>query len=378
MPLNNPILYNAALTGFVTGISVTRGFAASLPSGSGPINASAQAFATKVDTAIPTDPSISTSKGILLEAITIGFASLRAITPLLLQATVDLVVEAYQTAVPSLANVNDILGSASPVVFKPGVPSSGSTYATAAEIATALNAVNGALFVYIDASLEACVIPDGVVWDMQNTGSIVGLSSEAGALTIEDGGQIRNPSIIDAVTIAVVPHTLPSFDYDDWTDAPVLNIVNFGSIFYDPSSTIPWINVPNTTSENSFYVQLLQSGEINGGAPAGGIALEGGTGGAGSGASIFFVIDFLTIPFNPAIVSGDTTTTMAWNADASGFPVPAWTAFTGDFTVYPVDNAQGSFYTPAVSGHWVGPAPTTVQQALDRIAANTTNTHPIP
>ena len=35
-------------------------------------------------------------------------------------------------------------------------------------------------------------------------------------------------------------------------------------------------------------------------------------------------------------------------------------------------------YTPADATKWVGPAPTTVQQALDRIAANTTNTHPIP
>jgi hypothetical protein len=31
-----------------------------------------------------------------------------------------------------------------------------------------------------------------------------------------------------------------------------------------------------------------------------------------------------------------------------------------------------------VSGNWAGSAPTTVQQALDRIAANTTNAHPIP
>jgi hypothetical protein len=35
-------------------------------------------------------------------------------------------------------------------------------------------------------------------------------------------------------------------------------------------------------------------------------------------------------------------------------------------------------YTPAVPANWAGAAPTTVQQALDRIAANTLNAHPIP
>lgn len=180
------------------------------------------------------------------------------------------------------------------------------------------------------------------------------------------------------MTITVIPHTLPSIDYDDWSDSPVLNVINFGSVFYDPSSTIPWMEVPNMTSENSFFLQLLQGGQLNGESPTGGIALQAGTGGADSGASIFFVIDFLTTPFSPGIVSGDTTTAITWNADASGFPVPAWTVFTGTFTVFGVDNAPGVFYTPAVSGNWVGPAPTTVQQALDRIAANTANAHPIP
>jgi hypothetical protein len=41
-------------------------------------------------------------------------------------------------------------------------------------------------------------------------------------------------------------------------------------------------------------------------------------------------------------------------------------------------NAFGLKYVPAVAGNWAGTAPTTVQQALDRIAANTTNAHPIP
>ena len=43
-----------------------------------------------------------------------------------------------------------------------------------------------------------------------------------------------------------------------------------------------------------------------------------------------------------------------------------------------VPDASTTTYTPSVAGNWAGAAPTTVQQALDRIAANTMNTHPIP
>ena len=51
---------------------------------------------------------------------------------------------------------------------------------------------------------------------------------------------------------------------------------------------------------------------------------------------------------------------------------------TGSFTIQLLAMAPQVAYTPADATKWVGPAPTTVQQALDRIAANTTNTHPIP
>ena len=43
-----------------------------------------------------------------------------------------------------------------------------------------------------------------------------------------------------------------------------------------------------------------------------------------------------------------------------------------------IGNVATGAYSPAVPGNWAGAPPTTIQQALDRIAANTTNTHPIP
>ncbi len=40
--------------------------------------------------------------------------------------------------------------------------------------------------------------------------------------------------------------------------------------------------------------------------------------------------------------------------------------------------SEGIDYTPTTPGNWAGSPPTTVQQALDRIAANVGNAHPIP
>lgn len=53
-------------------------------------------------------------------------------------------------------------------------------------------------------------------------------------------------------------------------------------------------------------------------------------------------------------------------------------ALTGLLTLTYVSQAGQITYPPGNPANWVGPAPTTVQQALDRIAANTTNAHPIP
>lgn len=61
-----------------------------------------------------------------------------------------------------------------------------------------------------------------------------------------------------------------------------------------------------------------------------------------------------------------------------GAAISAQADYTGTLTLIFEQNAASAAYTPGDPTKWVGPAPTTVQQALDRIAANTTNAHPIP
>jgi hypothetical protein len=70
-------------------------------------------------------------------------------------------------------------------------------------------------------------------------------------------------------------------------------------------------------------------------------------------------------------------TTASYTTSSTGVPHTV-TLSGGAAAPVITNNASGLAYTPAVSGNWAGSAPTTVQQALDRIAANTTNAHPIP
>jgi hypothetical protein len=67
----------------------------------------------------------------------------------------------------------------------------------------------------------------------------------------------------------------------------------------------------------------------------------------------------------------------SYSATAGGIP-PVVTLVGGAALPVNLTAANGLGYVPGVPGNWVGPAPTTVQQALDRIAANVGNAHPIP
>lgn len=381
---NNNKLYNAALGGFLAGVYQSKdiGFAPGI-SFTDIVN-QATLFAQAVDQLIPSGGPSQGQQGLLRGIVQSTMADKYSID---LPATAftdeaEAVVNLYNAAASSFLPESNTNAPFIPLIFRAGATPSDDVYVTAAAVAAAIDSVNGAAIVYVDSSIEPCIIPSGVTWNMQLVGSVIGISDESGSLTIEDGGQIRNPFIIDGCNITVIPKTLPSFDFDadNWAKGPTFTVTTFGAIVQDTTATIAWLKVPTSTSLFGFFFQLLLGGQLlnNGATSVAGIELESGGGGPGSGGSVEFVINFLTNLVSNTTILGDTTTSLQWNADASGYPVPTWTQFTGTFENFPVDTAPGIAYTPAVSGNWVGPAPTTVQEALDRIAANTGNAHPIP
>jgi hypothetical protein len=70
-----------------------------------------------------------------------------------------------------------------------------------------------------------------------------------------------------------------------------------------------------------------------------------------------------------ASITGGATETIYYQADASAFPVPVWTGFTGTTITTFADPALGIAYTPGDATKWAATAPATVQAALDRMAA---------
>jgi len=84
------------------------------------------------------------------------------------------------------------------------------------------------------------------------------------------------------------------------------------------------------------------------------------------------------IPFDNTI-AGPASASLELQLDSTQPPFPMG-GFLGPVTTTFVSVANALGYTPGAPGNWVGPAPTFVQQALDRIAARvvTLGGGPIP
>ena len=268
----------------------------------------------------------------------------------------------------------DLVGAArgaGAIIYRPGGVATGNVYTTSADVAAAIEAANGAINVYVDDSIVSpCVLDPGVIWDFKGFGAPYGSTPYYPELFISDTAQLRNlGQALTNIIITTASKTLPSIDYDDWTETPTIALIA-AEWFIDSTATIPPVSIPG--DGNLFLLLYAGSGTIVSAAPTVGlIKLE-----TGAGVQVYV---FGLAVVDPATFVGGAGTTLQYVGDPTAYPVPAWTLFTGTLTPQaPLGNATGVTYTPAVPGNWAGTAPATVQEALDRIAANTTNTHPIP
>jgi hypothetical protein len=141
---------------------------------------------------------------------------------------------------------------------------------------------------------------------------------------------------------------------------------------------------PCATTPNAFDMTLFCDDQVffDNGAVVAQPILQLGSTGADSGTN-------LTIYANMGLSLGTNSVKAAAPLNASVEIVHDDTVPTGYFaaqnptlaaatTDTPLGGASSAGYTPAVPGNWVGPAPTTVAQALDRMAANIPPVTPIP
>lgn len=80
------------------------------------------------------------------------------------------------------------------------------------------------------------------------------------------------------------------------------------------------------------------------------------------------------------LIVNNTGQSIIIDATVDSIPIRSKVTLTGSTTLRRLDDAFGLAYTPAVPGNWVAPPPTTVQEALDRMAAllDALNGGPIP
>jgi len=350
---NNNTIWDAAFTGFWAGVLLAVDAESLSTETAAEITTQAQQFAVAVDQLIaPSSPNTAQWQfaGQLTQSLLAGKYT-TGLPASAYSGLAESVARAYTSASAAFYNPGGGGGGSPPqfVIFRQGGVSSGNVYATAAEIASALTAANGALFVVCDASIETCILPNGVVWDFQLCGvlmSTLSTGADTISLEIQDGGLIRNAVYIQGIAIQADCITSKAFDYTDWTLSPLLTFT-YAYLTTGPDATVAPFQLPASTFNFPFSVQCISNnGFSNLGSPVPLFALAGSGGG---GAAITFYLVLNTYgPLPVTFISGDSTTILDYYGDASYFPMPAWSLFTGTIHSFPVDEAAGVTYNDAL------------------------------
>jgi hypothetical protein len=254
------------------------------------------------------------------------------------------------------------------IIFRPGGVAGGNVYTTWASAFAALQSVQGATTLYVDSSLAAAQVPPGT-YDGFGAAKLSAYVAGADVLTILDGATLSDWAKFEGLVVACQCLTTNALSFENNF---LFVMDDFASIVLDAGATVPALQ---TFGGGLFSMASRLSVLDNSLAPTVAVIQI-----SANATGRFFVQDaaqhfeFLVTGNE---IGGVETSTVAWEADGSTPPL-ASALFSGANQYDPSDSAPNILYTPAVPGNWAGTAPKTIQQALDRIAANTTNTHPIP
>jgi hypothetical protein len=242
-------------------------------------------------------------------------------------------------------------------VFRPGATGllPGNVFTTWATLAGALALTAGERSVLVDDTLAAAHMTAGT-WDVDNVtfttiwNSTATLIIDAGAKFAAGTSRVVFKDGITVTSNAASPgelFTVPASGF--------FMLVLDNNVQWDNTTASAPFSVPVTAELNLFVDRGCSFGE--GTHPVVTVA--------GTLSAQFF--NFSGISANS--VAGAGTKVISFDSSSTD---------NSGGTPFLLDNAIRVAYTPNVPGNWSGAAPTTVQQALDRIAANTTNAHPIP
>lgn len=243
----------------------------------------------------------------------------------------------------------------SSIIFNPDGEAGGNVYTTAASVAEALIAVNGAASVYL---VGNCTLPAGVTWAFNHLGSIVANYGYT-TLEIQDGAQITGLLEATNTNFLCDCQTVHSFAFDDVGEFPILSLYN-SNVTGNAGSTIAPFGVPNYLGLAMYDSSTLTtvSGSVPMFAPA-----------ANATIVIQFFYGDIDGAFSLNLVGTASGASFYYDGDASAYPIPAFTG-TAASDNGSTDNAYGVLYTPTTSANFVT-QPANVQQGLDYLAAQT-------
>lgn len=263
-----------------------------------------------------------------------------------------------------------IAGGRSSVVYRPGAPSSGNAVATWAEVMAVVASVEN-LIVYVDTSQTPgtpAPVPSGVYNMRFAELSTVATPTGIVVLDMAADAQLQNVKFIrDGLELRCHPDAAPALTFPATSGIPQVLAVYNGALI-DNQGSVPAIEVDGNGA--FFVVAAVISGWIG---PQSGICSQ----------PIVHVPDGSTVlvvdqtgQWAQNWLSGTAASNLVYNALSPSFPdpPPAIPAFLGSASFAPpnngnLDHGRRIVYTPANGADWQDPDPTTVQEAIDRIAA---------
>jgi hypothetical protein len=186
-------------------------------------------------------------------------------------------------------------------------------------------------------------------------------------VVIDDGGQLQNVRSWRTIAVRSEPTIKPSILYN--IDGLIVECLDATFLFDNGGGgTLPVIECDPASYMGFFFIA---SSELRNSHNPGHAVLN-----VGNNVLLFFTINCLDFPSTfDTTISGPATSSIQFQLDASVPQTISLPAFLGATSIVQIDDAVGVTYTPADLVHWSGVAPTSVKNALDRIAAKIT---PIP
>lgn len=237
-------------------------------------------------------------------------------------------------------------------VFRPGGVAGGNVYTDWPTMMLLVGQLTGPKFIEVDSSIATATVPAGS-WNV-NDCTITGAAFNAPTLNFASGALLK----FQVLTVAglVILQAGPTAPIQTQGVSSQLTLYNGGTIF--GSAAAPFVQV---SSADLFIIQAFVSATIGEGANQCVTVLAGGT---------CNIVALNESSINDHALGGAVPVNLEQDANTFVSGIQA----TAPSTVH-ADLAKLVQYVPAVLANWSGTAPTSVANALDRIAAKIT---PIP